>query len=128
MYTSPPGEAAIVVGHLNVLPIAGAPTIDCGHVAVYLPAYVVMVPSAETMRILQTSASTINSVPSRANAILNGLRSTAFVAFPPSPSLGELGPPPAIVVKMPSGVSRRMRLQLRSLMERFPSGPNATSF
>ena len=76
--------------------------------AVPLPATVVIVPPADTLRMRWLPTSTIRKPPSGVGAIPKGIERFAEVAGPPSP-LKPCVPLPAIVVITPDGETFRTR-------------------
>ena len=97
---------ATPVGLCSLASVAGPPS--PANPATPLPATVVIVPSGSMRRMRWFPASAMNTLPSWSSATPVGYCRLAAVAGPPSPR-NEGMPLPAIVVIVPSGVTRRIR-------------------
>ena len=78
-----------------------------------------MMPLGATLRILWFARSAMYIDPSGPNAMSNGVRSRAAVAWPPSPVFPAV-PVPATVEMMPPGVTLRILWFPESAMKRLP--------
>ena len=90
-----------------------------------VPATVLIVPDASTLRIRLLSISAMKRLPALSTATPKGKSSCASVAGPPSPP-NPLRPVPATVVIVPVASTLRIRSLKLSAMKRFPAPSTAT--
>ena len=89
-----------------------------------LPAKVVITPAGVMRRTRLLSVSVTYKLPRASKAKALGKFSWALVAGPPSPPK-PAAPVPAKVETIPAGVTRRMRFEARSVINKLPAASNA---